>query len=201
MRGALLEGVTPFALATLRSILAGSLMVVVLVATRTRLPRTREAWWVAALMGLGNLAIPLVLLTLALQLASTVFVLLVIAMNPMLMAVTAHWLLPDEPLLLRRLAGLGVGFVGVAVLLLSGDSGLAEGGDPLKAGILAGVSTLFMSLSTVLGRKYQTLFDPLPLAGSMFVFGIPVLVAVMLLGEGWPDAPSGAAWLWIGYAA
>ena len=95
-------------------------------------------------MGLLNLLIPYVVFTFAYDNASAGFVGLFAALIPLVTAIYAHFMLPDEPMTRAKLIGLSVGFAGVVVLLASGDTGLGAEGNPLLAAGLsiAGVAVI-----------------------------------------------------------
>ena len=152
-------------------------------------------------MGISNLALPFVLSNIALQYASAGFLGLMIALIPLMTAVMAHLLLPAERLTPVRFLGLVVGLSGVAMLLLSGDSGLAEGGRPLLAGILGLIAVLAISYGGVYAKRYAGKYRTLDVTGVHFVSGSVVIVVAMFIVEGAPVVETAAAWSLLTYMA
>ena len=195
------EGVGPYTVAALRSALAAVVVVVFLVARRSGLPRSPEAWKVGLAMGISNLAIPYVFSTIALQYASAGFLGLTTALIPLFTALLAHLALADERLSTMKVAGLILGFAGVAALLGSGDSGLAGGGKPVVAGFLSLVAVASIAVGGVYAKHHAGAYQPLEVTGVHFVSGSIVIVAAMLIVEGASPGPSGKAWVLLGYMA
>lgn len=118
---------------------------------------------------------------------------------PLGTASIAHFLLPDEPMNLAKAAGLMVAFVGVAILLISGDSGLDEQGKPLVAAVLALGAVLSISFAGVFARGRAGSIDPVELTWMQFTVGIVLVGATMLVYEGLPGSISLWGWTLIVY--
>ena len=192
-RAAFAEGVGPWTLIAMRTCIAFMLVVVVLVAQRSRLP-TREVVGFGLVQAVFNLTIPYVLFTFAYGEASAGFVGLLAALIPLATSMFANFMLPNEPLTARRLVALFVAFSGVAALLLSGDSGLAEGGRPLLAIGLGLTAVVSVGYSGAFAKKHAGTYDPIMLSGLQFGFSSVWLVAAMILIEGAPTDLSSTGW-------
>lgn len=123
------EGLQPFTLITLRLIVAMVALALLLVATRSRLPRDRATLAKLAILGLLNVAIPFSLITWAEQYVGSALASILTSLVPLFVIVFAALALRDEPFTLNRLGGLLVGFVG-AVLLLARHLAPTAGTDP-----------------------------------------------------------------------
>lgn len=200
-RSALNQDVPPYQLVAVRTTLAAVVVVGFLLMRRSEVWRNRNLWKLGIAQGIGNLAGPFVLLTLALQHASAGFVAIVIALIPMTTAAFAHWMLVDEPMRLRMLAGLVVATGGVVALIVSGDSGLAEGGRPLLAFGLAASGVALVGFSSVYAKIHAESYRAIDLGGLQFVSGAIVLLVLTLAIEGMPEAVGGEAWSLIVYLA
>ncbi len=200
-RAALNAGVPPVGLVTIRSILAAVIIYGLLAARRRRIRIDRGRLILGGMMAVTNLALPFILFTLALQYASAGFVGLLVALVPLLTATFAHFLLPDEPLSVAKLAGLAVGFAGVALLLGSGNSGLAEGGRPLAAAVLSVLAAASISYAAVYAKGRPAGYDPLQLTGMQFAGGAVLLIATMAVMEGLPSGITIWGWELIWYLA
>lgn len=188
VRGALGEGMGPYAIATYRSLIGAVAVVGFLVAMRRGLPRGSASWKTGLVQGLTNLALPYILLNVALQHASAGFVGLLVALVPMLTAVLAHFMLPSERLNLVKVLGLAVAAGGVGVLLLSGDSGLAEGGRPALALLLGFIGAASIAFGGTYAKIHAGEYTPLHVTGIHFVLGAAVILIAGLAVEG-PTAP------------
>lgn len=195
-RAAFAEGVGPWTLIAMRVLIAAALVALVLVARRSPLP-TREVLRFGLIQSFFNLTVPYVLFTFALQEASAGFVGLITALIPMATSVFANYMLPNEPLTPRRMLALFVAFTGVAALMLSGDSGLAEGGRPLVAIALGLISVVSVGFSGSFAKKHAGTYDPIMLSGLQFGIASLWLVGAMVAVEGLPTAVSSTGWLLI----
>lgn len=199
-RAALNAGVPPIQMAATRAVLAAVLLYA-LMAMRGhgRITRDRDRWITGGFAALFQLAAPFVLFTLAYQYASAGFVGLLVALVPLGTAIVAHYWLPDEPMHAAKLTGLLVAFAGVAFLLLSGDSGLEQGGDPLPAAVLSLAAVLSISFAGVFTKGRPATYEPTELTWMQFAAGSVLIVAAMLVLEGLPSGISAWGWTLIGY--
>jgi drug/metabolite transporter (DMT)-like permease len=177
----------------MRALIAALLVGLVLAAQRSQLP-TKEVLRFGLIQAVFNLTIPYVLFTFAYGEASAGFVGLLAALIPLATSVFANFMLPDEPLTRRRLVALFIAFSGVAALLLSGDSGLEEGGRPMLAIGLGLAAVVSVGYSGAFAKKHAGAYDPIMLAGIQFAFASIWLVAAMLAFEGAPTDVTTTGW-------
>jgi drug/metabolite transporter (DMT)-like permease len=139
----------------------------------------RVLWRQGAVQGVAHLAGPFLFLTFAYQHASAGFISLLVSMVPLVTALLAHVILPEE----RFKAGMLVGFViaaaGTAVLVISGESGLASGGEPVLSSLLALGAVLCIAGSAVYARRDAGRYDPIQLTALQMVIGATVLAAIV----------------------
>ena len=200
-RAAFEEGVGPYAIAAARTSLAAILVVAYLLLRRRTHSLSLKPSKLGVIQGVAHLAIPFILITLALQYASAGFVGLLMALVPVVTALFAHVMLPSEQLVPRMFAGLAIATSGVVVLLASGDSGLATGGRPLEAFLLTAVAVVFISYSSVLAKRHAGEYDSMVLGGEQFVVGAIVLVLLAVAFGSYPDSTSPVLWGIVGYLA
>lgn len=198
-RGALGEGMGPYAIATYRSLIGAVAVVGFLLVKRRGFPRGAPTWKTGLVQGITNLAMPYILLNIALQHASAGFVGLLIALVPMLTAVFAHWMLPDERLGLVKVLGLAVAAGGVAVLLLAGDSGLVDGGQPGLALVLGCTGAAAIAFGGTYSKIHAGQYAPLQVTGIHFVSGALVIAVVGLIVEGAGAPDTLVEWSLMGY--
>jgi drug/metabolite transporter (DMT)-like permease len=199
-RAALREGVGPYSIIGLRILMAATAVFAYRLARRRPLPG-RSIWRLGAVIGLTNITAPYILFTLAVQHASAGFLGLIITNIPLATAVWAHYLLPDEKLNRAKALGLSLAVAGVALLLVTGDSGLAEGGRAGLSAALALGGVVVASFGGVHARRHAPDHDVLDLAGPQFALGAAVLIPLMLAVEGWPGGISAAGWGLVAYMA
>jgi drug/metabolite transporter (DMT)-like permease len=177
----------------MRVLIAFLLVILVLAVQRSSLP-SREVVGFGLTQAVFNLTIPYVLFTFAYGEASAGFVGLLAALIPLSTSVFANFMLPNEPLTRGRLVALLVAFSGVAALLLSGDSGLSEGGRPILAIGLGLTAVVSVGYSGAFAKKHAGTYEPIMLSGLQFGFSSIWLVAAMLTIEGAPTDVSASGW-------
>ena len=202
-RAALLDDVGPWTLVAIRvaiaALLAGGLL---LVQGVRRIGR--KDLQVGAVSGVLNLVIPYVLFTFAYDNASAGFVGLFAALIPLVTAIYAHFMLPDEPMVRAKVIGLSVGFAGVVALLASGDTGLGEAGRPMLAAGLSVVGVAAIGYAGAFARRHAGAYDATTVTGVQFVLGGLLLIPAMLVIEGLPTGISTQGWsliLYLGIAS
>jgi len=200
-RSVLGEGVTPYRLAAYRSLFAVVAVIIFLLVARRSVPRGAVVWKVGTAMGLSNLAAPFIFFNLALQYAGAGFIGLMTALIPLITAGLAHFTLPGERLSIAKTVGLVLGLSGVAVLFLSGDTGLADGGRPITAGLLGLVAVLSISAGGIYAKHHAGEYEPLDVTGVHFATGTVIIALITLVAEGGPTGSTGKAWLLLVYMA
>ena len=183
-RMALDDGASPYEIALVRGALASVAVVAFLAVRRSFRRPTGVVWKVGIVMAVTNMTVPFVLSNIALQHASAGFVALPAALIPLMVATMAHLFLPDDRLTGAKVLGLVTALAGVAVLLLSGDSGLETGGRPLVAGSLGLISVVTIAVGSVYAKHHAGSYATLDVAGIQFIFGAMAVTVVSLLAEG-----------------
>ena len=193
-RSAFDEGLGPYTIVAMRTLLATVAVFSYRAIRRYPLPRDRRLWSLGAVLGTTNITIPYILITLAVQHASAGFVGLLITNIPLATALWAHQLLPDESLHRSQALGLTVAAGGVAVLMTSGDSGIGAAGDPGLAIGLTLAAIVVAAFGGVHARRHAPDHEVLDLAAPQFTIGTVVLVVTMLAVEGLPLEVTAAGW-------
>ena len=192
-RAAFDEGVGAWTMIAVRTAIAALLVLLVLLVRRATFP-SRKVLWYGFVQAVFNLTIPYVLFTFAYDEASAGFVGLLAALIPLATAVFANFMLPDEPLTTAKLFGLFVAFTGVAALLLSGDSGLSEGGRPLLAVGLGLTAVISIGYGGAFAKRHAGEYNPIMLSGLQFGFSAVFLVGAMFVIEGAPSDVTANGW-------
>lgn len=172
---------SPIALAALRGLLAAAGVAAFLVATRQFGGRLRLRDWIV--MGTTNGWVPNLLTAFALGSIEAAPAALIHSATPLIVALLAVPLLRDERPGLRTLAGMLVGFAGIAVIL---GPDAVSGRASFAGGLLVLLSGFSYALGTIYARRVRP-DSPAQLAlGQQFVSGAAALLISL------PLAPAGA---------
>jgi drug/metabolite transporter (DMT)-like permease len=183
----------------IRALLATLVLYALLRLRGQTISRSRSTWITGLMAGVFQLSVPFLLFTFAYQYASAGFVGLLIALIPLATAIAAHFMLPDEPLHAAKVVGLAVAFSGVGLLLLSGDSGLEEGGRPFVATALSAGAVASIAYASVFTKGRPHGYDPVELTWMQFLVGIFLVGGAMFVWEGVPTEISRWGWTLIVY--
>lgn len=111
-----LDAFTPVAVTAGRLLIGASVLVMLLLATRRRVPGGLRNWlFFAAMAVIGN-ALPFYLIAWGQREIPSGLTGILMAVMPLVVLVLAHFLVAGERLTARRLAGFALGFIGVLVL-------------------------------------------------------------------------------------
>jgi drug/metabolite transporter (DMT)-like permease len=171
-------GLPPFMLITLRLLIGFALLVTVVAVARETLPRNPRTYGHLMVMGAVNIAIPFSLITWAELTVDSALAAILNAAVPLFVIVIAAIFLRDERITINRLAGLAVGFIGVAILV-GFDPGDLAGGD--MAGELALIgSTISYGIGAVYSRR--NIHGLRPMIPALFQVGFAlVMVSILTL--------------------
>ena len=192
-RAAFEEGVGVWTMIAVRTTIAALLVLLVLIAQRSPMP-SKQVLAHGSVQAIFNLTIPYVLFTFAYGEASAGFVGLLAALIPLATAVYANFMLPNEPLTAAKVIGLFVAFSGVAALLLSGDSGLSDGGRPFLAVGLGMTAVISIGYGGTFAKRYAGSYSPIMLTGIQFGLAAMILVVAMAVLEGMPTDVTTRGW-------
>lgn len=164
-----------------RVALAALVLGVVLAALRIPMPRTRPAWRAFLVMGLLNNALPFSLIVWGQGQIASGLAAILNATTPMFTIVAAHLFTTDERITPAKLAGIGLGFAGVVVML--GRDAVAGGGDVLaQLAVLA--AAVSYALAGVWGRRFRALgVAPLATAAGQVTASSALLIPLALIVE------------------
>jgi drug/metabolite transporter (DMT)-like permease len=185
-----LEGITPFWLAAGRIGFAAALLCAVWAWRGFRLFRAERSWPALLIIGLFSTALPFMLINWGQQHVSAGFTGLSMAAIPLIVLPLAHLFIPGEQMVLRRLFGFVVGFVGVALLI--GSKAFASSNAELELfGRIACVSAAACyAVSSILTRRLPPV-DAVGLAAILLVIGTVIILPVAWAVEGPPVMPEG----------
>ena len=180
VRALFIAGASTFTVIVFRILFATMAVVAYGLVARTSIGA--EAWRRGSVIGLLRIGIAPMLFIGSLNYISAGFESLVITLTPVVTAVLARAFL-SETLRRSQVIGLVLGVAGTLVIVVSGDSGLAEGGNALVGAALAFGGVVSGSMSGVISRRFAPMHATAELAIPMFLSGL-VVVTVVGLGVG-----------------
>jgi drug/metabolite transporter (DMT)-like permease len=191
-----LRELPPLTVLALRLGLAALVLLVALWMLGLRLPRQARVWRVFLIMGVINSALPFFLLIWSQTTIPTGLAAILNATTPLSTAIVAHYFTADEKMTPNRLAGVLIGFAGVATMI--GPEALAG----WSAGLLAHLAALGAPISYAFGSVYGRVFrrlDVLPMqaaTGQLIAATLVTLPIVLVVDRPWQlPMPGVTTWL------
>src|SRR2546423_6822415 len=179
-----LRDLPPISFVAIRFLVAIVVLLAVSIRRTRLLPRGRNDYVVLAITGILMFAVNYTLLFWAELHVSSALAAVLQATIPIFGMIFAHWMLPDEPLRLRRLAGAIIALGGVTVIcgrLLGFNGPLAFWGG---VGVVVGAASAAFANVFVKARSMQ--LAPAMLAAWQMIFGTAPLLLLGLAVDGNP---------------
>lgn len=195
-----IDTVAPFTLVLIRVVIAAACLWLWLAIRRERLPMPRGAAWAFLVLALLNNVIPFVLFAWAQEEITGGLASILNATTPIWGVIVAHLFTEDEKASPAKVAGVLLGFGGVAVMI--GADLLGDIGRSALARLACLVSTLCYALAGVWARRFRAMGVP-PVAvstGQLTAAAIVMLPLVLIFEPPWLAAPPSAE-AWIALAA
>ncbi|MFN2418648.1 MAG: DMT family transporter, partial [Candidatus Limnocylindria bacterium] len=192
-------GLQPFTLVSLRLLIGLALLAVVVGIARESLPRDPKMYGHLVVLGLFSVALPFTLITWAEQSVDSSLAAVLTGAVPLFVIPVAALLLKDEGVTARRLLGIAVGLIGVAVVVGLDPASLAGNG------LIAQLALIGAAASYAIGGVYarKNVHGLRPMIPALFQVGFALIMvaipAVVLEGPVrlsiQPDALFAVAWL------
>jgi drug/metabolite transporter (DMT)-like permease len=175
------HGLQPFTLIMFRLAIGFALLATVVALAREPLPRDPRMYGHLFVMGVVNIAIPFSLITFAEQTVDSSLAAVINGSVPLFVIVVAAIFLKGETITLNRVAGLAIGFVGVAILV---GFDIADLGSANALGELALIgSTLSYAGGAVYSKAHIHGLRPMIPAVFQVFFGLLVISVLAFLTE------------------
>ena len=169
--------VPPFTLVLARVAIAASVLWCLLPLFGVAVPRDPRIWFGLALLGFFNNVLPFSLISWGQQHVGTALAAILNGAAPLSTVLLAHLWTTDEKMTRARVAGVLLGFAGVAVLI--GPEALAGiGVATLGAGAIL-LATFFYSIGVIVARRLRTV-PPIMLAIGQMSFGTLFMLPLSL---------------------
>lgn len=165
--------------------LAAIILLLILRMLGERMPRDRRAWTAFFAMGLMNNAIPFSLIVWGQQHIASSLASILNASTPLFTVLLAHVLTRDERMTGGKLAGVLIGFVGVAVLI--GTAVLHDLGVNVAAQIACLGAALLYAFAGIFGRRFREMgVSPMATAtGQVIASSLILLPMVLIIDQPW----------------
>lgn len=186
--------VPPLTMVFLRLALAALILAGVARLLGERLPRSVPVWGALAGMAVLNNVVPFTLFAYGQTEIGAGLAAILNATTPLFAVVVAHLLTPDEKITRAKLAGLALGFAGVAVMI--GPALLGRAGENVPAQLACLAGALSYAFSGIQGRRLQRqgLAPVVSATGQVIASSLMLLPAVLLVDRPWLlPSPSAAA--------
>jgi len=171
---------TPLTVVACRVGLAALLLMAFALSTGRQLPRNIRTWGALFVLGALNNVIPFSLITWGQTHIDSGLAAILNATTPVFSVILAHFLTRDEPLTKNRLAGVLLGWTGVAVLM--GIDSL-HGIGMKTAGQAAVLGAAFLySLAAIFGRRFRDI-DPVVVATGMLTGSATIMIPLAFIIE------------------
>lgn len=169
-------GLQPFTLVAGRLLIGFALLAIVVAVAREQLPRSPRMYGHLLVMAVFSVALPFSLITFAEQTTDSTLAAILNATVPLFVILIAAAALADERITGPRVAGLVVGFIGVAILV-GFDPGVLAGTDVIAALALIGSSVSYAT-GAVYARRYA--HGLRPMIPALFQVGFAMLMTGLL---------------------
>jgi drug/metabolite transporter (DMT)-like permease len=190
-----LTALPPFTIVVLRVGIAAIVLNLLLPVLGLRVPMTLRVWVTFFSMGLLSNALPFCLIVYGQTQITSGLASILNATTPLFTVLIAHVATEDEKISANRLAGVLVGFAGVAALI--GPDALAGAGSNVLAQLSCIAAAICYGCSGVYGRRMRAMgLPPLVASTGMVTASTVLLIPIALfVDRPWTlDVPGLAAW-------
>lgn len=183
--GVAVADVPPLTIVLTRVVLSAIALHMILKTMGYKFPTEKAILSAFLIMGLLNNAIPFSLIAYGQSHIASGLASILNATTPIFTVIVAHFLTTDEKLTLRKLVGVLVGFLGVAVMI--GIDALEALGIHIFAQIAILVATTSYAFAGIFGKRFQTLgVKPLTVAtGQVTASSFLMLPFVLIIDQPW----------------
>jgi drug/metabolite transporter (DMT)-like permease len=144
-------------------------------------PADRRLWRDGVILGIFGTAVPMVGYVSSLNYQSAGVTALLLTIAPAVTVLMAQFLLPDEQLTRRKVAGIALALTGAALLVLRGESGLVGiAGSPIGYGLVLGAISID-SYMLIYTRKYCRAYNTFDLSSVRTLVAALVVAPLSLL--------------------
>ncbi len=193
------KGLPPFTLVFLRVFGAALILHVAILARGHRMPGSPGIWMAFFVMGLLNNLIPFSLIVWGQTHIASGLAAILNATTPLSTVVVAHLLTADEKMKPNRLAGVLVGFAGVAIML--GPELLAGASTSVLAEAAILVAALSYAFASVFGKRFKGMgLDPIQTAAGQLTAAAAMALPLAFFVDDPLSLPAPGINIWLAVA-
>lgn len=180
--GVAVKELPPLTIVAIRIMGGAVALLLFLLIIGVKMPRGRRVWMSFLVMGLLNNVVPMGLIVWGQTHIASGLASILNATTPLFTVVVAHYFTLDERLTGQRLAGVIVGFVGVAVMI--GQAALAAFDTHVIAELAVLTGALSYGLSSVYGRRFRAMgVPPITTAAGQVTASSAILLPLALIAD------------------
>lgn len=185
------ETIPPITLIAARTLIAGSLLVMIMRLRGVSLPRDRMSWRNFMIQACLNSAVPFTLIAWAETPINAGLAAILNSMTPVFtFLITLAWS-RHEATGMRKFVGLVVGLGGTCVIV--GHQALTHVGEELFAQLAVVLAAVCYAGAAIFGRTFKNLDPMAPAAGSLLSGAMILIPISLVVDRPWTLAPSGAS--------
>ena len=185
------ETIPPITLIAARTLIAGSILALIMRMHGIRLPRDRETWRNFTIQACLNSVLPFTLIAWAETSIDAGLAVILNSMTPVFtFLITLFWS-RHEATSLRKFIGVVLGLAGTCVIV--GNQAFAQVGQELIAQLAVVVATICYAGAAIFGRTFKGLDPIAPATGSLLSGAAILIPASLVVDQPWTLAPSGAS--------
>jgi len=185
------ETIPPITLIAARTLIAGSILALIMRMRGIRLPRDRETWRNFTIQACLNSVLPFTLIAWAETSIDAGLAVILNSMTPVFtFLITLFWS-RHEATSLRKFIGVVLGLAGTCVIV--GNQAFAQVGQELIAQLAVVVATICYAGAAIFGRTFKGLDPIAPATGSLLSGAAILIPASLVVDQPWTLAPSGAS--------
>ena len=173
----ILREIQPFTMVLGRTIVAASVLLVLVYATGRKMPKSPGIWVSFSIMGVLNNLIPFSLIVWGQQHIDSGLASILNATTPLFTVVLAHFLTSEEKFTLNRMIGVVFGVVGVSILV--GPDTLSGIGTQGYAQLAILGASCSYAVAGIYGRRFKGMESIIPASGML------TCTAVLMLPLAW----------------
>ncbi|WP_319405925.1 DMT family transporter [uncultured Desulfosarcina sp.] len=190
--GVAVKEMTPLTIVLCRVGFASMILLTVVRLTGRKIPTSAGVWGSFFVLGALNNLIPFSLIVWGQTHIDSSLAAILNATTPIFSVVLAHLLTREERLTANRMAGVLVGWVGVAVLI--GIESLGGFGIQVLGQLAVVVASLSYACAAIYGRRFKAMDPVVVSAGMLCGSTVMMLPMALIVEQPWHLAPGAATW-------
>ena len=182
------ETIPPVTLIAARTLIAGSILLLVMRLRGVAMPRDRASWLSFLVQACLNSVIPFTLIAWGEKTVDAGLATILNSTSPIFTFLITVAIVRHEAVTARKLLGVVAGMTGICLIV--GFVSLGGLGDALIAQLAIVVATVCYAGAAIFGRRFKGLDPVVPAAGSMLCGTAVLIPASMIIDQPWQLAPS-----------